>query len=659
MSLDEVRRHWMRIATTNKVTRGRSRGGRRTTGAKGVGRFAVRKLAAELDLSTTTPSGQRWEHTEVKFDWDRFTAGTNLASINVPFKSEALPKGPAATILRLSRVRESWTSEDVGDVQSDLQDLTPPFTAFNQTLGSALDSSEFSVKFVAPEFPEFEGYLSEQFLSASVARLTGSVGPEGRPKFSLEIRGRVGQVDYQPPDDVTFPAIAGVSFVIHLFRYDADSFLDVGLSAGEARRIGQKHGGVKIYLDGFRVFPYGDPGDDWLNLDAERGRRLTAVSPLLRPLISEDLSRPMLRLPGNNNLFGAVYVSREHQPELRPTISRERFVENKAYEAVVSFARLGIDWMVIERARFEASRPQVRRPVGRADQRSASEVVAQTTSDIEERLRSLGSSRETRQISALLAVMKTQVQARERRELDKVSVLRILASAGTMVLIFVHQMRSVLDGLRRVARDLGEVGSPAPPDLVENLDEMREGLARWTNVMDAQASQLGLLLGQEARTRSRNLALRAVVDQVLPTFAGYAADMGIELSTDIPPYLRTPAMYEAELHSILLNLLTNALKAVKLEPIRRVAVSARIEDGALQLDVLDTGSGLPRGSSDRLFEPFVTTSAPDPVLGVGTGLGLTIVRDIALDHGGSVEFVEAHESWRTVVRVTIPKQLPS
>lgn len=666
MTLDAVRDYWMRIATTNKARGTRTRRLKRaTTGAKGVGRFAVRKLARHLTLTTVSQTGpSAWEETVAEFDWDRFEAGRRLGDIETPFRrrvsSSILPTG---TTLEMTGVREAWGEDDIADVRRDLQDLTPPFTAFSASLEDSLtpDTAAFSVRFVAPEFPEYEGYLSEQFLSAAIARLTGRIGEGGLPSYELELRGRAGSSRFEPKDGPQYPDVEGAAFVVHFFRYDAAAFTDIDLLVGEARDIGRRYGGVKIYLDSFRVFPYGDPGDDWLNLDAERGRRLTAVDSILRSFLPEEgLTRPMLRLPGNNNLFGAVYISRERHRDLRPTISRERFVENDAFRQLVAFVRLGIDWMVIERTSYEASQTTGgRQPRGRTERMTASDLVSRTASDIEDRLKGLGRSRETKQVSALLVQLQSQVREREQRELEKVAVLRILASAGTMILIFVHQMRGVLDGLRRVVTDLGPVGTQAPEDLGHDLDEIRGRLASWTEMMDAQATQLGLLLGQDARRRPRHLAVKPIADQIASTFANYAQTMGIEIETDIPAHLRTPAMYEAELHSILLNLMTNSLKAVKQEPARRVQVAAGLEGTDFFLEVRDTGAGLPTTGRDQLFEPFVTTSLPDPVLGVGTGLGLTIVRDIATDHGGSARFVDVETPWRAAVRVTIPKELPA
>jgi signal transduction histidine kinase len=81
------------------------------------------------------------------------------------------------------------------------------------------------------------------------------------------------------------------------------------------------------------------------------------------------------------------------------------------------------------------------------------------------------------------------------------------------------------------------------------------------------------------------------------------------------------------------NLLLNAFDAV--QPGGRVAVRTRHSDGPegnVEIEVGDDGCGIPPVDVDRIFEPFYTTKADRG----GTGLGLTIVRRIVQEHGGSI-----------------------
>jgi signal transduction histidine kinase len=303
--------------------------------------------------------------------------------------------------------------------------------------------------------------------------------------------------------------------------------------------------------------------------------------------------------------------------------------------------------MVVQRADFEnrrrpkRDRPEPSETVGSAP--FVSRITAEITA-----LRSILTkldTRETADVAAELDQIAQAIQAHEEKELDKVAVLRILASAGTMILVFVHQMRAALDGLRRISAEASREQGVGPA---------RERLSQWTDMLAAQASELGMLLGTASRAPSHSIAVSPVVEQVLATFQGYADDHGIDLENAVKPGVRTPPMRDAELHSVLLNLISNSLKAVKGTQARRIQVDARRTVKDFRLTVSDTGFGISPDRREEAFEPFVTTSAPDPVLGVGTGLGLTIVRDIAEEHDGTARFVDPPDPWSSRVVVTFP-----
>ncbi|HEY8375188.1 MAG TPA: HAMP domain-containing sensor histidine kinase, partial [Nannocystis sp.] len=79
------------------------------------------------------------------------------------------------------------------------------------------------------------------------------------------------------------------------------------------------------------------------------------------------------------------------------------------------------------------------------------------------------------------------------------------------------------------------------------------------------------------------------------------------------------------------NLIRNAVEAMEgSERPRRIDVGIRVTDGKLVVAIGDSGSGLPEGAGDRIFEPDYTTKSR------GTGLGLALVRQAVAAHGGEV-----------------------
>ncbi len=100
------------------------------------------------------------------------------------------------------------------------------------------------------------------------------------------------------------------------------------------------------------------------------------------------------------------------------------------------------------------------------------------------------------------------------------------------------------------------------------------------------------------------------------------------------------------IEQILINLLDNAGFAAG--PAGQVELAARRVDDRIYIEVADTGSGVPQDLAERIFDPFFTTK---PV-GQGTGLGLSVSRRIALNHGGDLRVVYVGD--RSLFRLDLP-----
>jgi len=112
------------------------------------------------------------------------------------------------------------------------------------------------------------------------------------------------------------------------------------------------------------------------------------------------------------------------------------------------------------------------------------------------------------------------------------------------------------------------------------------------------------------------------------------------LSTDVPPEMTTaleadgPAIVEADheaLVRVFRNLLRNAVESVRSTGgAGSIDVRVASHEGGVEVVVSDTGRGLPDGVAERIFEPDFTLKAG------GTGLGLAVVRQVVVAHGGRV-----------------------
>ena len=625
MTLEDMKGGWMRIATNDAAENPLSaKFGRPRTGAKGIGRFACGRLASRLSLESVSrvPGGS--ESIKADFNWLDFAPGRDLADIASSITRELVPKElPTGTKLCLRGLADVWAEADVADLQAELGDLMN----LDEHTGSVRRDTEheadpgFETLMIAPEFPKFEGTIGEPFMEAAWGVLTGRVTEEGEPDYELHIRDNGNSLQHQPAGRL-FQELDGVAFKTRMMVYQGSRFRGSGYNLAKARRLGRERGGVKVYLDGFRVFSYGSAGDDWLDLDRDRARRQTDLPTWLQEQ-ADGLGRPMLLLPGNMQLFGSVAISRERNPGLTASISRERLVENDSYDQLKRFVRDGIDWMTVCYARERAKRP---------DARASSSREVTTAAQALQAARGTVSRHESipedvrQEIDASLSEVATLLTQETESRVSELSMLRVLASAGTTVLVFDHMLRQMARQLDGIVNNLDSAASHVSPNHADSFQQTVDDLRSWSSMATGQGELVGLLVGPEARARRRSLALAPLVEKLRRGFVGYLNRFKISLENNVPPFVRTPPLHEAEVYAVLLNLLTNSLKAVRQSAERRVRIVAKATEQEFTLEVYDTGVGVPPESRESVFEPFVTTSQPDPVLGVGTGLGLKIVR---------------------------------
>jgi signal transduction histidine kinase len=144
--------------------------------------------------------------------------------------------------------------------------------------------------------------------------------------------------------------------------------------------------------------------------------------------------------------------------------------------------------------------------------------------------------------------------------------------------------------------------------------------------------------------------VRRVWEAVSDRGAATNVEVRLDLAEGLPPVMGDPE----QLQQVLLNLSVNALQAVG--PAGRVSLRTRCQphaspgqDGYIEVEVADTGPGIPADELPHIFEPFFTTKG---VTG-GTGLGLTISREIVRSHHGEIR-VESQPGHETRFIVSLP-----
>lgn len=689
MTIEEVRSFWMKIGTSNKAAEPYTRRfGRLKTGSKGVGRFACRRLGTKLDLRTcaasparSNRSAGRFQVTSISFDWSEFHPGKDVESITCIGSTSVANKAKVGTTLKIrGSPTDEWQVRGFEYLQRQLAVL-----ASNR--GARRKGYEEDPGFnVILEAPGFSGQLIDlrnEVIDATWGTLIAEVTAEGRARCELNAKGIGGTKRYISKP--IFPHVAGAKLklgVLPVLREEARR--PALLAKYVVSDVVNEWGGVQVRFNGFRMYPYGDPRDDWLQIDADRGRRVgkpesSELFDFAASLDGVDAGRTLLNMLGMRNYIGQVEVSSEIK-QLTPRIDRQGFVENSVFEELRAFARFAVDWANIHRDHFiqlreseevERARRELK-PVlnleGPKDQ-IIGKAASFLTREIKRIVKRLP-ERQQRETQQTLVRTVRVIEAASADSTKQLVHLRQVASASTLTLLFAHEVRTVIGTLGGMALRLKQLAGKYPKS-EEELRGLSDQLTEAKNRFDTLIGMTGIVGSYRRRDELTEIHLHTAAERAVACFHLIVEDYNISIDVSgIPDAIVVGPMIEGEVYTILLNLLSNAVKAVIAgdKTPRRIHIGAIAVTGGVALRVCDNGIGLDPNFFEDVFVPFISDPTgrlydaleekanPEDALltGGGSGLGLSIARDIASSRGGSIRFVHPEAPWATCVEVILP-----
>lgn len=634
MSLDIIREAWMRISTVNKRDNPISPNyGRIRAGRKGIGRFAVQRLGRSLILETEVRGSQ--SGLRVTFNWDsEFTDGKSLNDIFNNVQTYQKDINSQRTRLTILDLREGWTQSALQRAWKAVLLLQPPFK-----LNTQFKRDENQPENVDPGFEvvingtnsknhEIALSIEHGFLNTALAEISGVIDKSGRA--TANVLSYKLDLDDSISIDKSLLLTGPISFTAKYFIYSSETL--PGTSLNIAKDMARIYGGIRIYRNGFRVLPYGEKTDDWLDLDHDSARRNLLVP------------------AQNQNFFGHVEIDAVLNPLFEETSSREGIIENEAFQELQWFVRSAVEWGVkrVAEARKRKTTAGQRDFISRRPIRTPTEVF----SDLREQLdKSSGSPTAPPLPSQFFEAAQAEVEAWEEavatkqvESLKYEEMLRILASLGLSITVFGHEIKGVRSS---VAANLLNI-STITANLEQSEDKklLEEGIG-WLRTATNRLFDLGgYIAGLMSSTESRelkSLSIKGVIERFAEQFKQYIERQHVTFTVSLPQgNLQTIAMHSSEIDSILLNLLTNSIKAIKKSKVsqRKIHVHCLEEGPHILIRFEDNGTGVPDDIAHRIFDPFFTTTIgveDDSVAGPGTGLGLKIISDIAQSYGGSVQ----------------------
>jgi signal transduction histidine kinase len=255
-----------------------------------------------------------------------------------------------------------------------------------------------------------------------------------------------------------------------------------------------------------------------------------------------------------------------------------------------------------------------------------------------------------------LEATETRLQSLAENAGTESAMLRVLASVGSQMSAFVHEINSALGMAQGVEKSIERLLEQEFPAVTRReLNRALKSIADLRRQLERQASYLIDVNSPDARRRRSRVSISSRFESAERLLQRVAERKGISIQNDIPEGLKSPPMFPAELTSVFTNLLTNAIKAAN--PGGKVRASGRaIESGGVTVRIENTGVKVDLEDAERWFAPFEsTTTNVDSVLGQGMGLGLTITRNILEQYDCSIAFVKPSQSYATAVEIQFAK----
>ena len=699
MSEVEFEKGFLTIAGRTKTTNDRRSRvfRRRYIGEKGVGRLAAHKLGTVLRVVSRKAGDAPSGHQEVaapisvleaRIDWNIVESLETLDQVDdsgaVDLRSAGLPHAAttgakAGTTLAIAPLRSAWTGWMSQQFIREAATIVPLPASYKPLPKGLLDEhllfeeiplrdtasgdAGFHIVFdgelalgaiLLPDVAAAASWIAETDYDRNTGRLRIAVAPT---RTMLE----------------TNPRAKGFRFQRSLDKNAGPSFQSRILQRSSARWDPQARG-VRIYMEGFRVEPYGGPTDDWLGLDSDyvkrAGRRLPSLDRLVGTGVQEGLENEELQMQPNDAYLGAVFLHRTTSDDLKVLVNREGFLSSPSFDFVADWTRTAIDLIVRQGALYR-SEPKRRNKQDLARQRqlaSRTNVnetptalrVRETAAKMQNAFATLQDAVERQDYGSAVKVAKElQPDLQDVRNLadrfgSESVQWRVLASLGTELAAFVHEITAIGLLATGLARHLEETALLKDSRSIKAaIRKSRQQALDLSERIRRNATYLVDSTSFEGRRRRSRLEARSRFDTVSEFFRTRIGKKGITLENRIPEELRSPPMFPSELSGILMNLLSNAVKFS--DDGGRILVSGEDLDGSFRIRMDNTGDAVDWKNSRDLFDAFQsTTENPDAVLGQGMGMGLTITRAFVEEYGGDVRFLEPRAGFSTAIQFSIP-----
>lgn len=640
MTLKTITDVWLRPATPSKLDKKKQKQnktakGRIIQGEKGIGRFAIHKLGEKIELYTKAEGD---DEIKLEMDFTEFNPEKadlfnqppteyrlledvyNSWFVNNPPEEIEKEKG---TLIRIYNLRENWKEKDFKELYKSIQRLIPPIDENAKKLGVNF-KQDFSVQL----YKNGEIYSSEEVttfkdvIERAQFTMLGTVSKDGvlnfeyksnsparsfKEEVNLLSKEKLAKHNYTSYaisrgfEDEHTPTCGTFSFTFYAFDLSKP---DKTILNQDIKKF-IKDNFVFVLRDGVRVYPYGEKGIDWLNLDKLRATYRAG------------------QFISYNDLTGFVYISQNGNPLLRDSTNRQGIMDIDG--ALDDFKNLvtAVTEIFNTEIKIDKNKLEIKRNTAFKD---SNEIVVKSFNTLKSSLEKI----DNREVLEKANKFLDTVQKHNTVMKDRMQTVEDLAGLGMAVEKASHDALTLLSKMRGNVKDFRVKA--------KNKDYKNEELIALLNELDENLNfvydemQVIQPLFKNQRKAIQNVSVYESIEKVVKYFRREIdGKISIKIMKDKDIIVKTN---RGLILQILINLIDNAVYWVNKNETKGKEITIKLNTENNLLTIADNGPGIREDVVPTIFKEFFSLKSD------GRGLGLYIVKEILLRINGEIFVVQ-------------------
>jgi hypothetical protein len=407
------------------------------------------------------------------------------------------------------------------------------------------------------------------------------------------------------------PECGPFNFKFYVFDLERKASLESPLSK-EDRDIIRSHR-VYLYRDGIRVYPYGDPTDDWLEIDIKRGTIRAG----------DYLS--------NDQIVGYIEITNKDNPDLRDKTNREGLMDiGYSYEDLKAVILGILGFLKAEFTKYKLDKEAKRL------ERSREEGILATEEEVAEGIGTLKKYLEEKKDvkGGKLINLLSENYYKEKTVLnERIEIVEDLAGVGITVDAASHDLVIMMGRAKETLNLLFDMLQVKELD-VPRLKEITEKIRGQFAFIEDQLHGIQPLF-RSSRRYSKNWRIKEIIEKVKLYYSVPIKDRKINVVMEEKGPPLVVKCTEGILLQAFINLIDNAVYWLTTADRKDKTIKIMIDGNKSEVLFADNGPGIKKDDQPYIFKPFFTTKGIK-----GRGLGLYITRQLLERHDFSIEFIE-------------------